>query len=202
MREQWPELTPVRHKDRTYEGWIHSTTKIQDLFTGNKNVSWQYTIRVADAERMKVAPPEDLEWIPEKAPFPPYITFSTNTDLRYQEESRLHSLKYHVADIAWYDRWIILVYVAVPILGPQEVIHTILSLIHNRTKMRKEHAKRYLYALTEWRSDLDMILERYAKFSSLNDRDLKSYLTKVNRELDSLNIEQKYLQRKPLFGKE
>ncbi len=202
MVEKWPELTPVRHKRDGYEGWIHSTTKIVELFTGNKNVPWQYTVRVADENRMRVAPPGDLEWISERAPFPPYIAVSTNTDLRYQEESRLHSLRYHVADIAWQDRWFILIFVAVPILGPQEVAHTILSLIHNRTKMRKEHAQRYLYALTEWRCDLDMVLDRYQKSSLLTQPELKSYLIKVNRELDGLKIEKKYPQRKELFEKD
>lgn len=199
MAIKWPEYTPVRHKSAKYEGWIHSTTKITGLFTGNLDVPWQYSIRVADEERLRVAPPEDLIWISEQAPFPPFIAVNNPGDNRYQEESRLHSLNYQVADMAWEDRWFVLVYVAVPILGVNEVVHTLLSLIHNRTKMRKDHAQRYLYALTEWRCDLDMVLVRYAGSPELNSTETRSYLSKVNRELDSLNIEKKYLGRKDHF---
>jgi hypothetical protein len=199
MINKWPEFTPVRHKSAKYQGWIHSTTKITDLFTGNTNTPWQYTIRVADEDRMRVAPPEDLERISEKAPFPPYITLCNQGGDRYQEESRLHSLRYQVADMAWEDRWIILLFVAVPILGVHEVVHTLLSLIHNRTKMRKEHAQRYMYALTEWRCDLDMIMDRFNNAEEIKTSETRSYLLKVNRELDSLKIENKYESRKGQF---
>ncbi|MBF0532246.1 MAG: hypothetical protein HQL23_04015 [Candidatus Omnitrophica bacterium] len=191
----WPEFTPVRHKRDGYAGWIHSVTRMRELFTGEVDSDWQYTIRVPGKERMLIAPGADLEWVAAGAPFPPYIRVEDQSDGRYHEETRLHSLKYQISDMAWEDRWNLLVYVAVPLIGVGETVHTILSLVHARCKTKKERLERYRYALTEWRSDLDMLLCHYQKSPTLKDAVLLEYIKKTEHKMDDIKIEKKFAER-------
>jgi predicted amidophosphoribosyltransferase len=54
----------VKHKAQKYQGYIDGITKLQNLFTGNKNCQFQYRIRCAKGI-IKIAPEEDLEIITE-----------------------------------------------------------------------------------------------------------------------------------------
>lgn len=57
----------VKHKKLGYEGTIDGQTTLRMLFTGNKDVPFQYRIKVANQEKRFVAPKEDLRVIKPSA---------------------------------------------------------------------------------------------------------------------------------------
>jgi len=153
----WPLHTPVKHNIEGYIGWIHSTTTMKDIFTGDFSVKWQYTIRVDGIEQTKVAPPNDLLWIESQAPFPSYLIYKESvSDKNYIQETRLHALGYQISDLNSEERWDILKYVAIPMLGTKEVVRTIMAVISSRIA-RPANAEKFRHAIKAWNKDLNAI---------------------------------------------
>ena len=154
----WPLHTPVRHKSDGYVGWIHSTTTLKNVFTGDVSVKWQYTVRVDGSLKTKVAPSDDLQWIDTKAPFPNYVTFNDSlSDKNYLQETRLHALGYQISDLNSDERWDILKFVAIPMLGAKEVVRTIMAVISSRIA-RPANAEKFRHAFKAWNKDLNTIV--------------------------------------------
>jgi len=154
----WPLHTPVRHKKDGYIGWVHATTTIKDIFTGDLSVKWQYTIRLEGSESMKVAPASDLEWITTQAPFPNYVMYNGSvSDKNYLQETRLHALGYQISDLNSQERWDILKFVAIPMLGPKEVVRTIMAVLSSRIA-RPANADKFRHAIKAWNKDLNAIV--------------------------------------------
>ncbi len=155
--EIWPLHTPVKHKRDGYIGYVHATTRMKEIFTGNKEVTWQYTLKVEGSEQLKVAPVEDLEWIAKDAPFPFYLLYKdSRTDKQYLEETRLHAVGYKISDLNSEERWAILKYVAIPMLGAKEVVRTIMAVVSSRIA-RPANAEKFRFAFKEWNRDLNAI---------------------------------------------
>ncbi len=55
------EKSLVRNTREGYEGIILGTTRMQNLFTGNIEVPFQYRIQLQNTQTIKIAPEEDLE---------------------------------------------------------------------------------------------------------------------------------------------
>jgi len=182
MENRLPEYTPVRHKKAGYKGWIHSTTKMSELFTGQKKYDWQYTITVEGLEEKKVAPGEDLEVIMDSREFPPFLRETKNLESGYIEETALHMLGYRITDMSWDQRWNILINVGIPILGPLKVVSTITNLIYTRLS-NVEMAERNQHALLEWRRDLDMVLDRFGDDSELDNPELLEYVNNTKNKM-------------------
>jgi len=154
----WPLHTPVRHKSDGYVGWIHSTTTLKNVFTGDVSVKWQYTVRVDGNLKTMVAPPDDLQWIETQAPFPNYVTFNDSlSDKNYLQETRLHALGYQISDLNSDERWNILKFVAIPMLGAKEVVRTIMAVISSRIA-RPANADKFRHAIKAWNKDLNAIV--------------------------------------------
>ncbi len=176
MEDRLPEFTPVRNKKEGYKGWIHATTNMQELFTGNKDSGWQYTITVAGDEKKRVASAEDLEVITDSKEFPLFLLpVIKHPKSGFTEETRLHMLGYRITGMDWSQRWNILINVAIPILGPLEVVATIADLIYSRLPNAKI-AERNRYALIGWKKDLDMVLDRFGDDSDLKNPELIAYI--------------------------
>ena len=153
----WPLHTPVKHKSEGYIGWIHAKTTMKDLFTGDTSVKWQYTIRVNGIVQTKVAPPDDLLWIESQAPFPDYLIYKESvSDKNYLQETRLHALGYQISDLNSEERWDILKFVAIPMLGAKEVVRTIMAVISSRIA-RPANADKFRHAIKGWNKDLNAI---------------------------------------------
>ena len=153
----WPLHTPVRHKSDGYLGWIHATTTLKSVFTGDLSVKWQYTVRVDGSLKTKVAPPDDLQLIETQAPFPNYVTFNGSlSDKNYLQETRLHALGYQISDLNSDERWDILKFVAIPMLGAKEVVRTIMAVISSRIA-RPANADKFRHAIKAWNKDLNAI---------------------------------------------
>ena len=60
------EGTLVKHKKLGYEGLIDGQTNLRIFFTGNKQVKFQYRIKLPDQDKRLIAPEEDLRKL--KAP--------------------------------------------------------------------------------------------------------------------------------------
>jgi len=157
----WPLHTPVRHKHENYTGWIHATTTMKEVFTGDLTVKWQYTIRLDDSSPMKAAAAHDLIWIDKNAPFPNYVMYQgAVSDKNYLQETRLHALGYKISDLNSQERFDILKYVAIPMLGAKEVVRTIMAVISSRIA-RPANADKFRYAFKEWNRDLNAIALHY-----------------------------------------
>jgi len=155
--EFWPLHTPVKHKLDGYIGWIHATTTMKEVFTGDVSVKWQYTIRIDGDPQMKAAPADDLQWIESQAPFPSYLIYQGSvSDKNYLQETRLHALGYQISDLNSEERWNILKYVAIPMLGSKEVVRTIMAVISSRIA-RPANADKFRFAIKEWNRDLNAI---------------------------------------------
>ncbi len=153
----WPLHTPVKHKTEGYIGWIHATTTMKELFTGDTSVKWQYTIRIDQGFNMKAAPAADLVWIETQAPFPMHLTYQESvSDKNYLQETRLHALGYQISNLNAEERWNILQYVAIPMLGAKEVVRTIMAVISSRIA-RPANADKFRHAIKGWNSDLNAI---------------------------------------------
>lgn len=157
MEDIWPLHTPVRHKQEGYIGWVHATTTMKGLFTGDLSVAWQYTIRVDGSLQLKVAPACDLQWIESQAPFPSYVMYQGSvSDKNYLQETRLHALGYQISDLNSQERWDILKFVAIPMLGAREVVRTIMAVISSRIA-RPANAGKFRHAIKAWNKDLNAI---------------------------------------------
>ena len=185
MKDRLPEFTPVRHKRESYKGWIHQATRMKEIFTGDKDCEWQYSIKVEGCERVKIAPPEDLEIITESAEFPPFLLNEYRSNSGYREETRLRMLGYRITDLDLCQRWNILNNTAIPILGFEEVIRTILDLMFTRLA-NEEQAIRHFYALTQWKKDVEMVLEKYKNIVKDIDENLLDYYGKICYRLKEL----------------
>ncbi|MBF0504609.1 MAG: hypothetical protein HQL14_05850 [Candidatus Omnitrophica bacterium] len=154
----WPLHTPVRHKKEGYTGWIHATTTMKEVFTGDLSVKWQYTIRVQGSEQLKVAGADDLEWIESQASFPNYVMYKESiSDKNYLQETRLHALGYQISDLNSQERWNILKFVAIPMLGAKEVVRTVMAVISSRIA-RPANADKFRHAIRAWNKDLNAIV--------------------------------------------
>jgi hypothetical protein len=193
MEHKLPQYTPVRHKKEGYEGWIDADiTKDKDIFTGNKNCEFQYRIIVGDVnERRRIAPLEDLEKITSGAEFPPFLNASKK-GARFRDETLLHQLGYQITDTNYVERWSILINTAIPPLGLARVIRTILDRIYQTTQGGDAAVERQRNALTEWRRDLDMLLDRFADDPTLKDKDIIRYTDEMIKILDLFAIERTY----------
>jgi len=153
----WPLHTPVKHKKDGYLGWIHATTTMKEIFTGDLSVKWQYTLRLEGSEEIKVAPADDLQWIQTQAPFPNYVMYKGSiSEKNYLQETRLHALGYQIQDLNSEGRWDILKFVAIPILGAKEVVRTIMAVISSRIA-RPANAEKFRHAIKIWNKDLNAI---------------------------------------------
>jgi len=186
----WPLHTPVKHKKVGYIGWIHATTTMKDVFTGDVSVKWQCTIRVDGSSPMKAAPPDDLQWIESQAPFPDYVMYSGSvSDKNYLQETRLHALGYQISDLNSQERWDILKFVAIPMLGAKEVVRTIMAVISSRIA-RPANADKFRHAIREWNRDLNSIA-LHCKGAD-DEESLRSSISYIQRKLlDIKMIEEK-----------
>lgn len=182
-----PEFTPVRHKKEGYEGWIHSITRMKELFTGNTECEWQYTISVEKKEQKRVAPEEDLEVITNSRKWPPTLKKVKDPKRGFKEETKLHVLGYHLTETTPVQRWNILTNVAIPILGPLEVAKSIADLIYTRLP-NQEIAERSRNSLMEWKNDLDMVLEKFKDDPEIKTSTIAQYAASINRKLSDYRI--------------
>ena len=190
--EQWPRLTPVRHKTENYQGWIDGITRMESCFTGNTDCEWQYRIITDSPDgKRKIAPTEDLEQILEAAEFPPLESepkSKSGGKGKFKEETPLHQLGYQLTDMAKEERWKVLQNVAVPILGVNKVTYTVLGNAALRVT-NEESADRYRFALIEWYADIKMLFEHYPDQLSQN-----SSLTGRFKELTEKLLEYKIIK--------
>ncbi len=177
----WPAHTPVKHKTEGWSGWIHATTRMKEIFTSNMDLPWQYTVRLEGEGQMKVAPLEDLEWIQVNAPFPAYVMYKDSiSEKNYLEETRLHALGYQITGLNFEERWEILHYIAIPMLGAKEVIRTIMAVISSRLA-KPANAEKFRFAFKEWNRDLNAIAEHHA--SDEDAASLRSTIGYIQRKL-------------------
>jgi len=188
MDQKFPKYTPVRHKKEGYKGWVHETTRMKELFTGNKNCDWQYTIRLEENGKIQIAPEEDLEINASSPAFPYFINGSIDPESGFQLETKLRALGYQITDMHWSDRWKILINVAIPILGIEEVVRTILDRIYQTLESGSKMVERRKYALIEWRRDMDMLLDKFNDSEVLKDPGLLQYIRSIKRKLDKENL--------------
>ena len=78
------------------------------------------------------------------------------SDKNYLQETRLHALGYQISDLNSEDRWNIIKFVAIPMLGAKEVVRTIMAVISSRIA-RPANADKFRFAIKEWNRDLNAI---------------------------------------------
>jgi hypothetical protein len=179
-------------------GWIHATTTMKEVFTGDLSVKWQYTVRVDGSLQMKVAPAQDLQWVESHAPFPVYVMYKESvSDKNYLQETRLHAIGYQISDLNSQQRWSILKFVAIPMLGASEVVRTIMAVISSRI-IRPANAGKFRHAIREWNRDLNAIAvyckggeDAAALCSSISYIQRKLLDVKMIEEKDVLTAERK-----------
>lgn len=182
----WPLHTPVKHCHEGYIGWIHATTTLKEIFTGDLSVKWQYTIRVEGLEKLKVAPPSDLQWIESQAPFPNYVMYQGSvSEKNYLQETRLHALGYQITDLNSDQRLEILKFVAIPMLGPKEVVRTIMAVISSRIA-KPANADKFRHAIKAWNKDLNAIAVHCK--SKEDEASVISSITYIQRKLLDLKM--------------
>jgi len=192
--EIWPLHTPVRHKTEGYTGWIHATTTMKDVFTGDLSVKWQYTVRVEKGTQMKAAPAGDLQWIETKAPFPDYVLYQESvSEKNYLQETRLHALGYQISDLNSDERWKILKFVAIPMLGPKEVVRTIMAVISSRIA-RPANADKFRHAIKSWNSDLNAVVLHSKGVE--DESSVRSSVSYIQSKLLGLKL----IEKSDLFG--
>lgn len=131
MKPKIYKHTNVRHKKEGYEGWIHETTEIEGLFTGNKKCEWQYSIKLKNGD-IVIAPEEDLEIILNNAGIPPYLDIINNKNNWGKDETLLHKLGYQITGMNYGERCTVLINVVIPMLGICHVIYKICMLMGSR----------------------------------------------------------------------
>jgi len=180
--EEYPEYTPVRHKNDGYRGWIYDTTTSKNFFTGNIDCKWQYRIYVNE-NCIKIAPREDLE-INYDNPTLPLKIQESHSSSGYRRETELHALGYRLTDTNHQERINILKNVAIPYLGIKKVITTIANLIYGRLKAVEKNCN----ALYEWNGDLDALLVNFDLNSNSFDEDLLNYILNIKIKLEKNHI--------------
>lgn len=189
LERKFFDLTPVRHKTEGYYGWIDGITYMKEHFTGNQDCQWQYRIYISGSEKRRVAPEADLEINKDALDkLPPRALSSLNSGY-YKDETQLHALGYQISDKSWQERWQILHNVAIPKLGVENVLETILNLIYKTLQSGGKVVTKNKNALVEWQSDVDMILDNYGYSTGAINKDLLQYIYKIKRELESQGIE-------------
>ncbi|MCA9401580.1 MAG: hypothetical protein KC713_08125 [Candidatus Omnitrophica bacterium] len=188
MDPKYPKFTPVQHKKEKYTGWIHSTTKMEELFTGHTDCDWQYTITIEGQERRKVAPETDLTFLINSRQFPKFIEVKENPDAFFKSETRLHALGYALSDFSRGERAELMQYVAVPILGPKEVARTLCNHMHAKMKTGEERAQKFKSAILEWNHDLQYVIEQYGEDPEMREEDIQTFIKNVHHRMDELDI--------------
>ncbi|MGE0269255.1 MAG: hypothetical protein AB7S78_12460 [Candidatus Omnitrophota bacterium] len=148
---------PVRHVRDGYKGWISGTTKMKEIFTGNREMESQYCVHIPGEDKRRIAPGEDLELITDVKEFPEFVFENETHD---ENESWLHALGYQITDMDFKERTNILVNVAIPYRGERSVIFKLTSFMKSRATS-PERIRLYYYALTEWNRDINFILSKY-----------------------------------------
>ena len=188
MERSFPNLTPVRHKHLGYTGWIDDVTKNKDLFTGNRNCEWQYRVRTVEDEKRRIAPAEDLEIDVELRELPPWILDEYDSKGR-RRETKLHKIGYQITGMHWDERWNVLINVAIPHFGSVAVIADICDISYGRLNCKSEsHILKSIYALTEWRRDLTMLVERYGEEIKQKAPEIGSYVLNIFDMMESHGI--------------
>jgi hypothetical protein len=188
MEEIWPDLTPVRHKSEGYTGWIDGVTRMKELFTGNKECLWQYRVKVAGESSRRVVGSDALERIEHNGVFPDEgFSGGVVLDGGFQQETRLHFLGYNITDKSHDDRWSVIFYTAVPILGLKAVLRTIMMLAERRMSSAKMLQRNY-YALLEWKKDLERIRLEYAADPLLKETWVVNGLNKIFLDFEKNKI--------------
>lgn len=188
MEDVWPDLTPVRHKSEGYSGWVDGVTKMKELFTGDKECLWQYRVKVAGESQRRVVGAEALSRIEHNATFPDEgFSGAAVIDGGFQQETRLHFLGYNITDKNHDERWAVIFYTAVPILGLKSVLRTIMMLAERRMASTKM-LQRNFYALVQWKRDLERIRHEYVADPLLKEAWVVNGLTKLFGDFEKNKI--------------
>lgn len=113
---------------------------------------------------------------------------------RYRDETPLHLLGYQITDRNYVDRWNMLINAGIPHLGLYRTVRTLLGLIYLTVQAGEGSVERRRHALTEWRLDLDMIIDRFRDTSDLKRADLQQYINEMLYVLNRHGVEKKYGQ--------
>jgi hypothetical protein len=76
--------------------------------------------------------------------------------------------------------------VAIPILGLEETVKTILDLMFARLKPAGEKAEKYYSALSEWNHDLEMLLDKFKDAPELKNQRLNNYVQSIRKMMADL----------------
>lgn len=183
MERKFPNLTPVQHRTEKYHGWIDGVTKIETLFTGNHDVPWQYRIFLADGTR-KVAPEEDLKHISQSPDFPPRDLLDRYVD-SFEGESDLHALGYNLSDLNPEQRQQLLVFCALPMLGPERVLKSLCDILWRKVRRNKmEKIDKYHNAIEQWSHDLDFVLNHKTVYLKELSEDTVNYVVAVKDHIE------------------
>jgi hypothetical protein len=183
VERRFPNLTPVRHKKEGYAGWIDGVTKIEGLFTGNKNMAWQYRVYLSDGKR-KVAPEEDIEHTADLKGLPPEELRSRYVE-SFEGESDLHALGYNLSDMNQEERQKLLVFCALPMLGPERVIKSLCDILWRKVRRNKtEKIEKYHNAIEQWSRDLDFVLKHDSVDVNSLNQDIRNYVSAVQQHLE------------------
>lgn len=167
--------TPVKHIRDGYKGWINGTTKMKEIFTGNKEVEFQYCVQIPNEDKRRIAPAEDLEVITDVKEFPEFIFENESPD---ETESWLHALGYQITDKDFKERINILMNVAIPYRGERSVIFKLTSFMKSRATS-VARIRQYYHALSEWNRDINFILAKY------DDWWIKRHVKQIRTKLES-----------------
>src|SRR5208283_5466126 len=89
--------------------------------------------------------------------FPNYLKYQGSvSDNNYLHETRLHALGYQILNLNSEERFGILKFVAIPMLGAKEVVRTIVAVIASRIA-RPANAGKFRHAVKVWNRDLNAI---------------------------------------------
>lgn len=183
MERKFPNLTPVKHRTDKYEGWIDGTTKIDTLFTGNHDVPWQYRVFLPDGTR-KVAPEEDLVHISQSFDFPPRDLLNRYVE-SFEGESDLHALGYNLSDLNPEQRRQLLVFCALPMLGPERILKSLCDILWRKVSRNKtEKLDKYHNAIEQWSHDLDFVLELKVVDLKALSQDIIKYTATVKEHIE------------------
>jgi hypothetical protein len=181
VETKFPNLTPVEHKKEKYTGWIDGVTKIEALFTGNTDVAWQYRIFLLDGTR-RFAPEEDLVHIRQNPDFPPKELLDRYVE-SFEGESELHALGYNLSDLNPEQRKKLLVFCAMPMLGPERVLKSLCDILWRKVRRNKtEKIDKYHNAIEQWSHDLDFVLEK-VDVKKLN-QEIRDYVKAVKEHIE------------------
>ena len=183
MERKFPNLTPVVHKKEKYKGWIDGTTKIESLFTGNTDCSWQYRIYLSDGTR-NVAPEGDLKHIEESSDFPPRELLDRHVD-SFEGESDLHALGYNLSDLNPEQRQKLLTYCILPMIGPERALKSLCDILWRKVRRNKtEKIEKYHNAIEQWSHDLDFVLNYEKVNLKVLSQEVLNYVVAVKEHIE------------------